>query len=166
MTEEGSGRSIRVIDRRWFTADGELREPLPAVPDEAASMVHRGAPDAAVASRDFTDAPEETGSPSPPEAPLPSAEASPDEPEAGGVDLRLASGVGFMDLVDALVQPAYALLTGQLSGGSPNLEGARHYIDLLEVLGNKTRGRLSVQEAKVLDDALYQMRSLYLAATR
>jgi hypothetical protein len=153
VTEEGSGRSIRVIDRRWFTAEGDLREPLPAVPGEVAST----AP---------CDAPEVVEPPCAPEALTARDGDPPEEVEAGGVDLRLASGVGFIDLVDALVQPAYALLTGQITGGSPNLEGARHYIDLLEVLGNKTRGRLSVQEAKVLDDALYQMRSLYLAATR
>lgn len=45
----------------------------------------------------------------------------------------------------------------------PNLEHARYLIDLLGVLGEKTRGNLSVDEERLLKDALYQLRTRYLA---
>jgi len=150
VSDEKSGRPIRVIDRRWFTAEGELREPIPeASPDRSAEFPQQKDP-----------------TPLDPDVPGPETEPAVErEAEVGG-EVLLPSGVGFLDLVDALLRPAYALLSGQIPGGSPDTEGARFYIDLLEVLRTKTRGRLSPQEAKVLDDALYQMRSLYLAATR
>jgi hypothetical protein len=150
VSDERSGRPIRVIDRRWFTSDGELREPIPdAAPGRTAEVPQQR--DSAAAA---------------PEVPEPETEPEEHAEAAGGGEVLLPSGVGFLDLVDALLRPAYALLSGQIPGGSPDTEGARFYIDLLEVLRTKTRGRLSPQEAKVLDDALHQMRSLYLAATR
>ena len=150
MSDEKSGRPIRVIDRRWFTSEGELREPIPdAAPDSSAEI-----------------SPQVDSTPAAPDVPEQATEPGEESEAAGGGEVLLPSGVGFLDLVDALLRPAYALLSGQIPGGSPDTEGARFYIDLLEVLRTKTRGRLSPQEAKVLDDALYQMRSLYLAATR
>lgn len=148
MSNEQSRRPIRVVDRRWFTTEGELRKPIPES-------------EPAVEPDDKTlraETPPESSS-----AALPSA--APEEEEVGG-EVLLPSGVGFLDLVDALLRPAYALLSGQIPGGQPDPDGARYYIDLLEVLQTKTRGRLSPQETKVLDDALSQMRSLYLAAAR
>lgn len=152
MSDERSGRQIRVIDKRWFTADGELREPRSETASSSEAETNTPAPaEVSVPPSRAADEPEE-----PPVA---------DDHETGG-EVLLPSGVGFLDLVDALLRPAYALLSGQIPGGRPDPEGARFYIELLEVLRTKTRGRLSPQEAKVLDDALYQMRSLYLAATR
>lgn len=44
-----------------------------------------------------------------------------------------------------------------------NLEQAKYLIDTLGVLEEKTRGNLSVEEEKLLGDALYQLRMRYLA---
>ena len=71
-----------------------------------------------------------------------------------------------MELVDSLAQPAAAFLSGQVPGRGRDLEAARYYIDLLGVLESKTRGQLTLEEKNVLDDVLYQLRSLYVAATR
>jgi len=46
-----------------------------------------------------------------------------------------------------------------------NLELAKHNIDLMEVLDEKTRGNLNAKEKKELDTLLYQMRMAYVAAT-
>jgi hypothetical protein len=72
---------------------------------------------------------------------------------------------GFFDLVSALAEPiAIYLGDAELPDGTSaeNLEAARFYIDLLEVLRTKTAGNLSSQEASVLEDLLYQLRVRYV----
>jgi hypothetical protein len=44
-----------------------------------------------------------------------------------------------------------------------NLPQAKYLIDLLGVIEDKTRGNLSVDEDKLLKDALYQLRMRYMA---
>lgn len=44
-----------------------------------------------------------------------------------------------------------------------NLPQAKYLIDLLGILEEKTRGNLSVEEERLLHDALYQLRMRYLA---
>ncbi|MBI3011484.1 MAG: DUF1844 domain-containing protein [Candidatus Omnitrophica bacterium] len=44
-----------------------------------------------------------------------------------------------------------------------NLPQAKYLIDLLGVLENRTKGNLSVDEERLLKDALYQLRMRYLA---
>ena len=44
-----------------------------------------------------------------------------------------------------------------------NLPQAKYLIDLLGILEEKTKGNLSVEEEKLLKDALYQLRMRYLA---
>jgi hypothetical protein len=73
---------------------------------------------------------------------------------------------GFGVLVQSiLTQILYYL--GDLSprGGEPqvNLDMAKHQIDLLGVLEEKTRGNLTDDEKKLLDTALYETRMRYVA---
>ncbi|HZT70563.1 MAG TPA: DUF1844 domain-containing protein [Terriglobia bacterium] len=44
----------------------------------------------------------------------------------------------------------------------PDLANGSRTIDLLEVLQEKTRGNLTSQESKLLDDVLYELRMTYL----
>jgi hypothetical protein len=45
----------------------------------------------------------------------------------------------------------------------PNLEHARYLIDVLGVLEEKTKNNLTVDEARLMKDALYQLRMRYMA---
>lgn len=45
-----------------------------------------------------------------------------------------------------------------------DLELAKHNIDLLEMLDEKTKGNLSEDEKKAIDTGLYQVRMAYIAA--
>jgi hypothetical protein len=74
--------------------------------------------------------------------------------------------IGFLDLVDFLAQQAAALLSGQIPGRGREPQTARFFIDLLAVVQEKTAGQLSGEEARYLEDVLYQLRSLFVAATR
>jgi hypothetical protein len=48
----------------------------------------------------------------------------------------------------------------------PDLEAARHYIDLLAVLQEKTRGNLTADEQQALDNALTEMRFGFVEAMK
>jgi len=137
---------VKVVDRRWFTTEGDLREPLPERPPAEAPA-----------------APQPAGEQPPDDVAEPASPARDEGPEAS---LHVPGAPGFLELVDTLAQPAVAFLSGQVPGRGKDLTAARFYIDLLAVLEEKTRGRLSLEEKNVLDDVLYQLRSLYVAASR
>lgn len=58
------------------------------------------------------------------------------------------------------------LLAGGEDGGPPDLDGARWVIAVLEMLKDKTEGRRTPDEDKVLDTVLYELRLGYVARTR
>ncbi len=95
----------------------------------------------------------------PPISPPPAAVKTP-EPDSP------PPAIGFLDLVDFLAQQAAALLSGQIPGRGRDPQTARFFIDLLAVVQEKTAGQLSGEEARYLEDVLYQLRSLFVAATR
>lgn len=138
MADESEGK-VKVVDRRWLTSEGDLKD-----------------------SR-ATEAP--SVPPPPPEpAPPPAQPTVSSEPEA--VPAPAPSGVGFLDLVDFLAQQTAALLSGQIPGRGRDPETARFFIDLLGVVQEKTAGQVSTEEASYVEDVLYQLRSLFVAATR
>lgn len=132
MAEEQDAQpGFKVVDRRSFTSEGTRR------------------PEAA-------DEPEKAGTRSAP-PPAPSAASAP-EPELGYEE----SASDFETLVSFLSTTAMfqmGLLPGP--GGeriSPDLANARRTIDLLEVLQHKTQGNLTPDEARLLEDVLYELR--------
>ena len=48
----------------------------------------------------------------------------------------------------------------------PDLELAKHSIDMLEVLDQKTQGNLDAQEKQILDSMLFQLRMRYVSLTQ
>jgi|SRR5690606_7657850 len=54
--------------------------------------------------------------------------------------------------------------TGQ--PGTPNLEGARHMIDILGILEEKTRGNLTAEERQLLEQGLYELRLRFVEVSR
>jgi hypothetical protein len=144
VAEDRKDERVRVVDRRWFTAEGDLKDP--AAPKAAAP------------------APASAPMP-PPKPPSPTPQAPQEQAFAGDV-AGLPSKVGFLDLVDFLAQQAVALLSGQVPGRGRDPEMARFFIDLLGVVQEKTAGRLAPEETRYLDDVLFQLRALFVAATR
>ena len=45
-----------------------------------------------------------------------------------------------------------------------NLDAARHFIDTLTMLEEKTRGNLTTEEGRLLEEIQHQLRSLYVEA--
>jgi hypothetical protein len=90
------------------------------------------------------------------------AEEEQARPQGGGP----AGPAGFADILNLLVMQAMAGL-GMLAapGGQPlppNLEMAKHFIDLLQVLEDKTKGNLTPEEKGLLDQVLYEMRMTFV----
>jgi len=73
---------------------------------------------------------------------------------------------GFIDLLNLIAMQAAMALGGlQGPGGEqipPNPAAAKHHIDLLEVLAEKTQGNLSDEEKRTLDAVLYELRMQYV----
>lgn len=72
----------------------------------------------------------------------------------------------FGELVNMVAMQALVGLGGMSGPGGeripPSLEVAKHYIDMLQVLEDKTRGNLSQEEQRLLDQVLYEMRMRYV----
>jgi hypothetical protein len=135
--EEPEG--FRVTDRRHFRETGELRSEEPAAPERE---------------------------PEPPAAaPAGAPRAAPAEPPPG-----TAPRIDFPSYLMSYYTQGLVLL-GEFPNPATNaieqdLEAVRHIVDLLEMLRDKTRGNLSDEEHKLLDDVLYELRMKFMSKTR
>ena len=84
---------------------------------------------------------------------------------AGARPQRELPPASFATLINTMLTQALFYL-GELApqGGEPsiNLDLAKHHIDTLAVLEEKTRGNLSEDEQRLLDTALYETRMRYV----
>jgi len=121
----------------------------------------RGRSEDPVSPPEPTRTPEPTGTPEPTRAPEPAraktAEASRGQPSLVGLFMMLAS-------------VAAAALEGvPESAGGPvtrDLRQAADVIDILRLLREKTEGRRTPEETKVLDEVIYGLQLRYVEATR
>ena len=144
MSEVGDGSSkIKVVDRRRFDDQGELRpdRPLP----EKKSTPETPPPES---QQDQSSRPEP--SPKPEGAPAPAKDAQ-----------DTATSPLFMDLIAGLAQQAEILITGGQGLPAQPAE-AQRVIDYLTVLESKTKGNLSAEEQQILSNVIFQLRSLYV----
>jgi hypothetical protein len=51
---------------------------------------------------------------------------------------------------------------GEGEGEAPDLGAARHAIDLLAMIGEKTRGNLSLEEQRLIENSLTELRFRYV----
>ena len=137
MSEEQTGGSgFKVVDRRAFSADGTRRQ---AQPEDAERR---------------------------PELPTPPSPAESGPIEVDQEEYAEPEGTGFEALVSYLSTTAMfqlGLLPGP--GGEripPDLVNAQRSIDLLEVLQQKTRGNLTPDEGRLLEDVLYELRMSFV----
>jgi hypothetical protein len=149
-----SEREIKVTDKRMFTPEGELREGF--------RHLEGAEPPPAAEPNEPQGRPEEVRERPAPERPRAERERPPLEiPGTPGA----LGAPSFFDLVSLLAEPVLIYLgDAQLPDGSSgeNLELARLHIDLLDLLRQKTLGRLTVEETHFLEDLLYQLRMRYV----
>lgn len=89
-----------------------------------------------------------------------------DQERAAPKDAAAPGAANFIEILNILAMQAAVSLGGyQGAGGErlpPNPMAAKHFIDLIDVLDQKTRGNLNETEKKVLDSVLYEMRMQYV----
>ena len=87
------------------------------------------------------------------------------EPRAGA-GAPVPGQVNFFELLNLLVMQTAVALGGVVGPGGeripPNLASAKYFIDLLDVLDQKTRGNLTDEEKRALDSVLYELRVQYV----
>jgi len=160
-------KEIKVTDKRMFTPEGELREEYRFLNEKSTTTT----------MAEMTEPAPEPERPEPPRPEPARPEPARTEPprhavgypeplEDSGFDLAGApQGPGFLDLVAMLAEPATIYLgDAPLPDGqwAENLESARSYIDLLDVLRQKTAGNLTAQESAILEDLIYRLRVRYV----
>ena len=142
MADHKSEDTFRVIDRRLFTEEGELRQD--ALEQEAREAVKEAqAPKTAPAAAAPTPAP----------ADAPPAEAPKRSPAFENLLRMIGSNA-------AMVLGAYA----DPRTGQPMFDpdAARELIDMLDALHEKTKGNLAPEEDTVLLDLLGKLKLTYL----
>ena len=160
--------TFKVVDRRPFNPDGTPRELSPEEKEEAErakkiSVVEDAQPASqrAAPSQEPTSVQEQTR----PAAPTPRPKR---EPSSVGGD-PLDDPASFLSLIMSLASNAAAsmgMMPHPVTGETGvDLTTAKHWIDVLGMLDEKTQGNLSQQEAQVLEGLLADLRMQYVSLT-
>jgi hypothetical protein len=151
LAENKQEDSFRVIDRRPFTAEGELRQEV--VEQEEREAAREAAVEAAVKKAAPVPAPVASDSEDADEAIVPPADAPRRVPAFENLVRMLGSNA-------AMVLGAYA----DPRTGQPMIDpdAARELIDMLDALREKTLGNLSPEEDALLLDLLGKLKMTYL----
>jgi len=160
LAEPKQDETFRVIDRRLFTEEGELRS-------EAAEQAR-------------IEREQEAAKPRTPSEAAPSAPSSgpvvPASSFAAGAAAAPASAESpktlrsFQTLVDLIARNAAAMLGGyadpQTGEAFVDLDGAREMIDMLDDLREKTRGNLYTEEHRLDVEVLSSLKMGYLEMSK
>lgn len=148
--DRDSSVRIKVVDRRWFTEDGQLRPDRPR--QEPAVETPEGPGTATATEEERAEATPRTAS----------TAAAPGASDSGPSAVTSRT---FVELVATLAQQAELLMTG--GGGLPaQPEQAQRVIDYLGVLESKTRGNLSAEESQLLGNVLFELRTLFVQSRK
>lgn len=89
-----------------------------------------------------------------------------EQTQGGAAENRELPPASFATLVGGMVTQIFMAMGGYEDPKTKrryvDLEVAKHYIDTLSVLEEKTKGNLSEEEKKMLDQALYECRMQYV----
>jgi len=169
MSEEQT--NFKVTDRRLFNPDGSARdvppEEKPEAPREVKTDETHGAATPAPAA---TPPPAKTVSGANTEVPAesqsqPAGAEEPDEAELPGAD-DPASFANFMMSIASNAASSLGMMEHPVTGKREvDLELGKHWIDILGMLQQKTRGNLLAQEQQVLEGLLADLRMQYVSLT-
>ncbi len=146
MADQKHEESFRVVDRRLFNSEGELR---PEIAEEQTREQAKSKPSPLQPDAKSSKA---TPSAAAPETPAPKPDRN------------------FQLLIDLLARNAAALLGGIPDPGTGqaylDLEGAREMIDMLDTLREKTRGNLAPEEDRLLSEVLGSLKLSYMEISK
>lgn len=163
MPDPKQDEGFKVVDRRLFTEDGELRKDAVEQErrEEEAAKARKPVPSAQ--SQPSKAAPPAPAGPAP-VAPAGTADGAPAEADT------IPASRNFQMLVDFLTRNAAAMLGGMADPrtGQPflDLEGAREMIDMLDVLREKTRGNLAKADEDLLIEVLGSLKLTFMELSK
>lgn len=156
MTDENREPEFKVIDRRPFTADGEIRKEVVAEQEREAERDAKvqAAKEQRQAANNTATGGSNAGATEKPSSAAAPATPTPKKSEA------FANLVKMIGSNAAMVLGAYA----DPRTGQPVLDpdAARELIDMLDALQEKTKGNLAPEEASMLLDLLGKLKMTYL----
>lgn len=168
---EGARKTFQVVDRRRFDAEG--RERQHEIVDEITIGSNNGLPRASSSSAEGPSSPE-------------SSAAEPSSSAAQGAALQgdqgiaqqfrmesgesEESGVSFMSFLMSLATQALVQI-GEMEPPEGmeipvDVEAGRQTIDILSMVQRKTRGNLSSEEGRFLEEVLHTLRMSYVRRAR
>jgi hypothetical protein len=183
-----------VTDRRKFTSEGELRDDAvstaaeeaaePAAPKQAAEKVvsmprreapvaEAAAPEAAASEAEAEEAEEgraitEEESAEQHAAYRASSETLDQMLKQANPGMEASGPVTFEHVIQSIYLSAMiAMGAGTEPGQKPRVDilGARQSVDMLSVLQEKTKGNLNERESRMLQNALFELRMMFLEIT-
>ncbi len=157
---------FKVVDRRPFNPDGSPRELTELEKEEAERAAKAEAVENAAAKAMASEpAPPPRAQPASRPAPASRPEPRPARPAGDPLD----DPTSFLSLIMSLASNAAASLgmmphpvTGETG---VDLKTAKHWIDILGMLDQKTHGNLDAQEAEMLESLLADLRMQYVSFT-
>ncbi len=166
MADSKQDESFKVVDRRLFTEQGELRKEVVEQErreEELAAKKAAAAPTPPPAPptpmKMTVTPPSGILSTEPPSQPAPGV-----EPEAEAEEEQPSHS--FQMLVDFLTRNAAAMLGGMADPRTGqaflDLEGAREMIDMLDTLREKTRGNLAKTDEELLVEVIGSLKLTYM----
>src|ERR1051326_1826763 len=160
--------TFKVVDRRLFNPDGsarELSEEEKAEADRAANAA--AGENAAAAAMPSPKTPKESAAPpsaAPREPTRPATRERAPRQTAGD---PLDDPTSFLSLIMSLASNAAAslgMMPHPMTGETGvDLQTAKHWIDVLGMLDEKTQGNLDEQEAQMLENLLADLRMQYVS---
>lgn len=154
MADPKHDEGFKVVDRRLFTEEGELRKEAVDQERRDEETARNKASQAKPPAPDKPAAPKADGKSAAPEAPAETVQPS----------------RNFQMLVDFLTRNAAALMGGMADPrtGQPflDLEGAREMIDMLDELRDKTRGNLAKADDDLLVEVIGSLKLTYMELSK
>lgn len=157
---------FKVVDRRPFNPDGTPRE-LTELEKEEAERAAKAAAVENAAAKAMSSEPEPAAHAQRASKPAPAARPEPRPARAAGDPLD--DPTSFLSLIMSLASNAAAslgMMPHPVTGESGvDLKTAKHWIDILGMLEQKTHGNLDATEAEMLENLLADLRMQYVSFT-
>jgi hypothetical protein len=178
VADPKSEETFKVIDRRHFTEQGDLRQEVVEQDRREEEAAAKKASAAPPASKTSSKAPASAQGASKPAAPpqggliAPAGAEGQSATAAEPVETSEAaeSSRAFQMLVDFLTRNAAAMLGGMADPRTGqafvDLEGAREVIDMLDALREKTRGNLSKADDDLLIEVLGSLKLTFMEISK
>ena len=174
MADPKPEETFKVIDRRHFTEQGDLRQEvveLEKLEEESAAKKAATAPPAKTQTKSAPNAPGASKTAAPAHGGVITVPGAAEEMPATPESTESAEpSRAFQMLVDFLTRNAAAMLGGMADPrtGQPfvDLEGAREVIDMLDALREKTRGNLSKADDDLLIEVLGSLKLTFMEISK